>query len=202
MPQSTPMILDYLRHGEPVGGSRFRGNGVDDPLSDRGWQQMRESTAAVRGWQRIVSSPMRRCIAFAEWLSEERGLPLEVHDDLREVGFGAWEGAQRDELRRARRDEYEAFYRDPVANRPAGAEPLEAFRARTAAVFDRLLENYPGQHLLVVCHAGVIRATLGHVTQAPPINWYRTEVDNAAITRFAHDSLGARLVAHNWRPQL
>jgi hypothetical protein len=26
--------LDYLRHGQPVGGTRFRGNGVDDPLSD------------------------------------------------------------------------------------------------------------------------------------------------------------------------
>ena len=28
--------LDLLRHGEPIGGSKIRGSGVDDPLSPRG----------------------------------------------------------------------------------------------------------------------------------------------------------------------
>lgn len=202
MPPESPTLLDYLRHGQPVGGGRFRGSGVDDPLSEIGWQQMRDSTAAVHGWQRIVTSPMRRCIAFADWLSTERGLPLEVDQDLREVGFGSWEGVMRDQLRSERSEEYAAFYRDPVHNRPDGAEPLPAFGSRVAAVFERLVSDYPGQHLLVVCHAGVIRGTLGHVTRAPAINWYRAEVDHAAITRFAHDRLGARLVAHNWRRSL
>ena len=191
-----------MRHGEPVGGSLFRGNGVDDPLSDRGWQQMRESAAAITGWQRIVSSPMRRCIEFARWLAAERDLPLEVQKDLKEVGFGTWEGVMREQLRRERPAEYEAFYRDPVHNRPAGAEPLEAFGARVGAVFDQLVARYPGQHLLVVCHAGVIRGTFGHVTRAPAVNWYRTEVDNAAVTRFADDRRGTRLLVHNWRPRL
>jgi broad specificity phosphatase PhoE len=127
---------------------------------------------------------------------------MTVEQDLREVGFGSWEGSLRRELKKQRRAEYEAFYRDPVNNRPHGAEPLEAFGTRVAAVFDRLVESYPGQHLLVVCHAGVIRGTFGHVTRAPAISWYRTKVDNAAITRFTHDRLGARLVAHNWRPTL
>lgn len=201
MPADTTTI-DYLRHGEPSGGSRFRGNGVDDPLSELGWRQMRATTADIDGWQRVVSSPMLRCIAFADWLAKERGLPVTVEDDLREVGFGAWEGLRRDRLRLARREEYEAFYRDPVRNRPAGAEPLDAFAARVARVFDRLAADFAGQHLLVVCHAGVIRGTLGHVTRAPAVNWYRTEVDHAAVTRFAHDRRGPRLVAHNWRPSL
>jgi broad specificity phosphatase PhoE len=194
--------LDYLRHGEPVGGSRFRGNGVDDPLSEKGWQQMRTSTAAIDGWQCVVSSPMRRCLEFARWLATERSLPLEVQPDLREVGFGAWEGMGREQLRTQRAAEYDAFYRDPVHNRPAGAEPLTLFGARVATVFDHLVDAYAGQHLLIVCHAGVIRGTFGHVTQSPPINWYRTEVDNAAITRFVHNQRGAHLVAHNWRPSL
>jgi broad specificity phosphatase PhoE len=202
MMPADPTTIDYLRHGEPSGGSRFRGNGVDDPLSELGWQQMRATTADIDGWQRVVSSPMLRCITFADWLAKERGLPVTVEEDLREVGFGAWEGLRRDQLRLARREEYEAFYRDPVHNRPEGAEPLEAFGARVARVFDRLVDAYPGQHLLVVCHAGVIRGTLGHVTRAPAIHWYRTEVDHAALTRFAHDRLGARLVTHNWRPSL
>ncbi len=203
MPQQQNVtVLDYLRHGEPVGGSRFRGNGVDDPLSVEGWEQMRQTAAAVGGWQGIVSSPLRRCSEFAHWLAGETGLPLEIRDDLREVGFGAWEGVARDELRQQRRAEYDAFYRDPVSNRPRGAESLEAFGARVSAVFEQLLESHRGQHLLVVAHAGVIRATLGHVIRAPAINWYRTVVDNAAITRFTQDKRGTRLVTHNWRPKL
>lgn len=195
-------LLDFLRHGEPVGGPRFRGNGVDDPLSEKGWHQMRTTTGALGGWQQIVSSPMRRCVEFARALAGEQGLPIAVRDDLREVGFGSWEGADRETLRRERSAEYDAFYQDPVNNRPPGAEPLVAFGARVATVFDGLLGDFPGLHLLVVTHAGVIRATLGHVMQAPPANWYRSEVDNAALTRFVHDLRGARIVTHNWRPNL
>lgn len=202
MPRVEPTIVDYIRHGRPMGGIRFRGNGVDDPLSDLGWRQMRDSTAGIEGWQRVVTSPMQRCLAFAEWLARERGLPIAVEQDLREVGFGSWEGVVRRELEAQRPTEFDAFYRDPVNNRPPGAEPLHAFGARVSAVFDRLLAAHPGEHLLVVAHAGVIRATLGHVTHSPPVDWYRTEVDNAAITRFTHDARGPRLVAHNWRPSL
>lgn len=202
MPQDNSTLLDFLRHGEPVGGSRYRGSGIDDPLSELGWQQVRDTTAMVQGWQRIITSPLRRCIEFAQWLAEDRNLPLEVQNDLREIGFGTWEGTTRSQLRRERAEEYHAFYQDPVGRRPPGSEPLDAFSSRVSAVFDQLLETYPGQHLLIVAHAGVIRATLGHVTQVPAINWYRTAVDNAAITRFSKDRHGVRLIAHNWRPSL
>ena len=201
MPQSLTRI-DYLRHGEPIGGSRVRGNGVDDELSENGWCQMDETTSGLTGWDLVISSPMRRCIAFAQKLAEERELPVQVEDDLREVGFGAWEGMDRLELAERRPEEFKAFYRDPVNHRPAGAEPLHSFGQRVSAVFDRLLCEHEGRHLLVVAHAGVIRATIGHVMQSPAMNWYRIEVDYAAITRFAHDATSTRLVAHNWRPTL
>ncbi len=192
--------LDYLRHGLPEGGSRYRGHRIDDPLSETGWAQMRATVAGLDGWDRIVSSPLRRCADFAHWLGRTRGLPVGIEPGLREVGFGDWEGLTRETLLAERPQAYHAFYADPVNQRPAGAEPLEAFGARVAAVFERLAAEHPGEHLLVVAHAGVIRATLGHVMQAPPAAWYRAAVDNAALSRFAHDGRQARLLAHNWRP--
>jgi broad specificity phosphatase PhoE len=200
MPQDNATLLDFLRHGEPVGGSRYRGNGVDDPLSELGWRQVRDTTSAVRGWQRIVSSPMQRCLPFAQWLAEQHDLPLEVIDDLKEVGFGAWEGENREQLQRDRAEEYRAFYRDPVNNRPPGAEPLEDFCNRISGVFDQLIETHDGRHVLVVAHAGVIRASLRHVTGLPATEWYRTAVDNGGLTRFTKDEHGLRLVTHNWLP--
>ena len=53
--------LDYLRHGQPTGGSRYRGHGVDDPLSELGWEQMRGTTEGIDDWQAVISSPMQRC---------------------------------------------------------------------------------------------------------------------------------------------
>ncbi len=202
MEPATPTVLDYLRHGEPVGGSRFRGHGIDDPLSEHGWRQMRHTSAALSGWQRVISSPMRRCLEFAQWLAEDRELPLSVHQDLKEVGFGNWEGLDRAQLQALHPEEYAAFYRDPVHNRPQGAEPLQIFGSRVAKVFDSLVHEHAGEHLLVVGHAGVIRATLGYVINAPAVNWYRSDVANAALTRFASDRRGTRLVIHNWRPAL
>jgi broad specificity phosphatase PhoE len=199
---SHSTLLDYLRHGQPEGGNKYRGSRIDDPLSELGWQQMRSTVAELEGWTRILTSPMQRCRAFAEWLGGERGIPVEVIDDLREVGFGSWEGATRAELLEQQADEYHAFYVDPVNNRPAGAEPLQAFGGRVADVFETAAARYPGEHLLLVAHAGVIRATLGHVTRAPAISWYRAAVDNAALSRFAHDGRRARLLVHNWRPAL
>ena len=200
MSQTT--LLDYLRHGQPEGGSKYRGSRIDDPLSEQGWHQMRSTVAGLEGWTRILTSPMQRCRAFAEWLGGERQIAVEVIDDLREVGFGSWEGATRAELLQQRADEYHAFYADPVNNRPAGAEPLPAFGGRVAEVFESAAVRYPGEHLLLVAHAGVIRATLGHVTRAPALNWYRATVDNAGLSRFAHDGRRSRLLVHNWRPGL
>jgi alpha-ribazole phosphatase/probable phosphoglycerate mutase len=60
--------VDLLRHGEPAGGPRFRGT-TDDPLSELGWQQMRATVGTQLPWEVVVSSPLRRCAAFAEWLA-------------------------------------------------------------------------------------------------------------------------------------
>lgn len=209
MPGQTPpdqrtymTRLDFLRHGQPEGGNRFRGNGVDDPLSARGWTQMRATAATIDDWQLIVSSPMQRCHAFAKWLSRERALPLSIDADLREVGFGSWEGVTRQELMTERREEYASFYRDPVNNRPPGAEPLADFGDRVGRAFERLLQTYAGERVLVVAHAGVIRAAVGHVLESPPACWYRSDVANAAVTRFERDPEATRLVFHNWLPSL
>lgn len=194
-------VIDLIRHGMPRGGHRIRGNGIDDPLSAEGWSQMRASTSGIQGWQRIVTSPMQRCWEFAQWLATRRQVPLSVEPRLREVGFGAWEGIARSELKNQHREAYEAFYRDPVNNRPPGAEPLGDFGRRVAEAFETVAEASGQDHVLIVAHAGVVRAAIGHVLQVPPVNWYRLDVANAGITRFMRDGHDTHLVRHNWLPR-
>ncbi|WP_024325897.1 histidine phosphatase family protein [Thioalkalivibrio sp. AKL19] len=192
------MIVDLLRHGEPEGGQRYRGHGCDDPLSARGWAQMERAVTGEDGWQYVVSSPMERCRAFAERFGSERGLPVTLAPDLREVGFGDWEGRTRVELQRDRPEEYRAFYADPVHARPAGAEPLAAFRRRVEAAFDAALQPLEAERVLMVVHAGVIRALVGWVMGAPDERLFRFECEYASRTRLhRHPTRGWRLIHAN-----
>src|SRR5512139_4165729 len=120
-----------MRHGEPVGGRRYRGQ-IDDPLSEKGWAQMHAAVGESAPWTRIVSSPLLRCRAFAETLASTRGLPLTLDERLKEVGFGAWEGKTAAEIEEDAPGTLARFKADPVNMRPAGAEPLADFHARLA----------------------------------------------------------------------
>lgn len=195
-PAVTDTEIELLRHGEPVGGTRFRGR-RDDPLSERGWRQMWDAVDGRPLWEQVVSSPLLRCHAFAEALCARHGLPLRAEPRFAEVGFGAWEGYSREELERQDPGQVDRFLRDPVSRRPAGAEPLDAFVARVRTGFEELLDRHAGQRVLVVAHAGVIRATLATVLDIPPATMYRIHVANAGITRLRTDrNRTFSLIAH------
>ncbi len=190
------MLIDLIRHGEPVGGRYYRGQ-RDDPLSDKGWRQMWDAVAGRGPWDWILSSPLQRCADFARALGEHQAVTVRFDDRFKEVAFGEWEGHTRDQLQAKDPEGFRRFFEDPVGNRPPGAEPLHAFYARVAAAWDELTGDRPGAHGLVVAHAGVIRAIVCHVLQLPLGAMYRIEVANAAMTRVrVSDSGPPSLVFH------
>jgi len=194
---SNETRIDLLRHGEPDGGRRYRGR-IDDPLNEAGWQQMWRAVSGNDPWQQVVSSPLSRCLAFAEELGKRRDIPVSVEPAFIEVGFGDWEGRSHEELSAQDPGVLERFRADPLGNRPRGAEPLHDFSARVAAGFGLLLEQYAGRHVLVIAHAGVIRAVLCHALGAPLSSMYRFRVDYAAMSRISVDTAGnCMLVYHN-----
>jgi alpha-ribazole phosphatase/probable phosphoglycerate mutase len=189
------VTLDLMRHGEPVGGRRYRGQ-IDDPLSEMGWAQMDAAVGGSAPWDRIVSSPLARCRAFAETLAGTRGLPLALDARLMEVGFGAWEGKSAAEIEAAAPGTLARFKADPVNARPPGAEPLAEFYARVAAALDDLHAQHAGEHLLLVGHAGVIRMAFAWALQVPLEHAYRIEVACASLTRLRFDGGRASLIFH------
>jgi alpha-ribazole phosphatase len=180
---TTDTVIDLLRHGEPVGGRGYRGSGVDDPLTEAGWRQMRAAVGAYRDWDRIITSPLLRCRDFAEELGARIPLPVTVEPDLREIGFGEWEGHTREQVMTVDPDGYAAFYRDPERFPPPGAEPLARFAQRVIGAYETLLAENGGRKLLVVAHAGVVRALIAYVLSAPPAAAFRIRVDYAGISR-------------------
>lgn len=190
-------VIDLIRHGEPLGGRRYRGHSIDDPLSETGWSQMWRSVGSQAPWDGILSSPLLRCRAFAQALADRHGIPLRVEPAFREIGFGTWEGRTAAQIRQQDPAGFEAFHLDPVNRRPPGAEPLTAFMTRVTQAYTTALEDPTSRHRLIVCHAGVIRALIVHALRMDPAQMRRIQVPYAAMTRLCHDGYGDVLAFHN-----
>jgi alpha-ribazole phosphatase/probable phosphoglycerate mutase len=181
------MLIDLIRHGEPVGGRRYRGQ-IDDPLSERGWQQMWSAVAGQQPWDVIVTSTLSRCREFALALGQRHGIEVIEEARIVEIGFGEWEGHTAGEICHDAPDRLQRFYRDPVAARPAGAERLDDFASRVGAAWRALQQQYTEGHVLVVTHAGVIRAITTLVLGMPISHMFRLQVSNAGISRIRLDA--------------
>ena len=188
-------FIDLLRHGQPVGGHRFRGV-QDDPLSEEGWRQMRASVNDTAPWDVVVTSPLRRCAEFATELCERHGLTLHTEPRLAELAFGEWEGRSYDEIKHAEPEAWQAFFEDPINNTPPGGEKMADFCARIDAVWDGLLERHKGEHVLVVCHGAVMRVIYRRLLAMPMSSLFSIEVPYACLTRIRRHPEGDRLVFH------
>lgn len=174
--------IDVIRHGEPVGGRRYRGYSIDDPLTEKGWAQMRAAVPENPAWQHIVSSPLLRCRAFSEELADDLQITFTIDDDLKEIGFGAWEGKTPEEILAEDREALDHFYADPVHNRPEGAEPLDSFSQRVWNAYLKIAEEHRDKHVLIVAHAGVARAITANILHMSLDDVYsRLRVEYGAI---------------------
>ena len=149
----SAFAFDLLRHGD-TGQRSYRGQ-LDDPLTADGWAQLRAAVAG-RPWDRIVSSSLTRCAAFAAELAEERGIPLHIDARLVEYHFGDWQGVPIEDLAEEQADALGRFWADPVANPPPGAETFHAFAVRLSQALDDA-RGPAGGRVLVVPHGGAIR---------------------------------------------
>ena len=174
--------IDIIRHGEPEGGRRYRGYSVDDPLSKLGWQQMWNAIPEKPAWEHIITSPLSRCHSFAEALAETLSIEFTVEENLKEIGFGSWEGRTPEDIKTNEGDALARFLKDPVNQRPEGAEPLDTFADRVWDVYQQVADKHRGQHILMVAHAGVIRAITSKILHMPLNDVYsKLKIEYAAI---------------------
>ncbi|MBC8494232.1 MAG: histidine phosphatase family protein [Candidatus Thioglobus sp.] len=172
------MRLSLLRHGESVGGRIYRGN-QDDPLTDKGWQQMLDSTQD-QSWELIATSPLSRCHAFANHLQIELQAQLITLNDFSELGFGDWQGLSSQAIGQ---DRVNAFKQDPINNKPPNAENLYDFQHRVLNSFNSVV-NHKANSILIVAHAGVIRVIKSHLLNLPIEKMFTIEVMSASCENF------------------
>ena len=149
-----------LRHGRTPGNERRAYIGrTDEPLSDKGKEELLGHRGLYPAVEAVYSSPLRRCRETAELLYPN--VPLYVEEAFREYDFGLFEGKTHEELMA------DALYRewiDANGNSPIpGGEDGEAFRVRcvkgfekaVAQVFEKKFES-----VAILTHGGVIMSLM------------------------------------------
>ena len=131
------------------------------------------------GWNRIVSSPLRRCADFARNLALRHALPLAIDARLREIHFGAWEGKTASDLLAADPDAVTHFWNDPVNHPPPGAEDVRALEARVLLAWEELIARHAGEQLLVMTHGGPLHIILGRAQRLSLTASLQLEVPHA-----------------------
>lgn len=194
--------VDLMRHGEPVGGTQFRGS-KDDPLSELGWEQMNQSIELVSGWNQIITSPLLRCKEFAHSVSNkiELSAPLSIHNDLQEIHFGDWEGLTAPEVDQRYPGAVEKFWTRPTSYEVPNGETIKKFQTRILQCWNQIIESTDTSHLLLVCHGGTIRIILAEVLGIPLDNMWRIQVPYASISRvnifIKEEKSSSSLIFHN-----
>lgn len=181
----TETTIDLIRHGEPLGGHKLRGS-LDDPLSDDGWLQMHKSVTHAQNWNGIITSPLSRCQAFADKLSQQLSLPLFINEQFKEINFGIWEGMSIKELMKTQPDALRNYWKNPTEHAPENSEPMDDFLTRIHQAWDQLIESEKGKHKLLVCHGGVIRAIIMRILGMPKEHLWNIDVPYANVSRVVY----------------
>jgi len=125
----------------------------------------------------IYSSPLTRATKLAATLR----LGVTCHDTrLMEMDFGAWEMLAWESIPREQLDHWGQAY-TRVA--PPKGETFTALHARATEFLQELKTRHHGQDVIVVTHAGVIRALLAEVLNLPLTEVFRFHLDFGGVTQ-------------------
>ncbi len=189
------MEIGLVRHGSPL---IHRGTtGIANPsLDDYGrWQAERVSAwLAHEPIDAVITSPKARAMETIEPLVERLGIEPEIIADLDEMDRRSATYIPTDLLPTEGGELWEKLVAGKFEE--VGYDPPDVFNARVKVAFEDLIENPRGEHVLVACHAGVIRAIMAAVV-GEGASRFHISAEFASISRVTHGERGTRILSIN-----
>lgn len=179
--------LIVVRHGETIYNTRnlYQGHS-DSPLTADGEAQARALAPRIRALctaTALYCSDLHRARRTAELIAVPSHHQVTPDPQLRERGYGIYEGRSRDEVQQA----------IPAADAdyaPPGGESQHQLLDRVAAAFDAIAARHPGERVVAVSHGGVLIAFAKHVLGLPQTAPRRFHIHNTSLSVFERDDTG------------
>ncbi len=126
----------------------------------------------------IFSSPLKRCASLAKIIFPAQHI---THDDrLKELNFGEWEMKKWDEIDKKNLDDWMNDYVNVRC--PDGESYADLYKRVIEFVEDQLHNK---ESVVIITHAGVIRAILSHFLHIPLERSFRIKVDFGSVTKIS-----------------
>ncbi len=192
---STTII--FIRHGStdfPEDRVYKGDNGPD--LNTEG----RLQAERLGGWIKegdiaaIFVSPTTRTIQTATPIVKTLKLEYKILDNLKERGFGIWEGLTFREIEERYADGLEKWKRDPINYTPEGGESIIDLQKRVSDVVQYIVQEHKGKKVVMVTHMGPIRVAIAMALQIPLTNYRHVQIHPGSSTRIDYGITAANLI--------
>jgi broad specificity phosphatase PhoE len=193
LPGRGRTLIYLVRHGLTEWNlqKRFQGH-LDVPLSPDGLEQARRVAAWLAHqpvhFTAIYSSDLARAAQTAATIGDKLGLRPEFSPELREIFCGRWQGLSVEDV--------ESLYpgkltewRDRVDRFTLpGGECVLDVQKRTFAFYRRVLEQHPGEAVILVSHGVALAALQSAIHGWDIVDTWKTgraRMGNTGVTAFA-----------------
>ena len=153
-----------IRHAKTQWNLEKKIQGKNDPgLCREGIEQSRNWAKILKHekmWDRIVASGFRRAWQTAKIINKKLNLPIDKDYRLNEQDWGKWNGKTFHDLMTEQPEELELQMESGWNFCPPEGENRLSVWVRSRSAFQDMAARWPGQKILVVAHAGVIKALI------------------------------------------
>jgi 2,3-bisphosphoglycerate-dependent phosphoglycerate mutase len=147
----------------------------------------------------LIASTLPRAKQTAEIIAPALGLPIILDDEVQELRPGEGTGMHIDEYQ----EKYARYslYDDPFLKIPPGAENWGQFVLRVSTAIHRIIKQYEGKTIVIVCHGGVIDTTFTYFLGLDSLHLPQVifHTRNTAITYWRKIVEDARYQSIRWR---
>ena len=153
------MKVYFTRHGQTEWNVRGRLQGWGNSnLTEKGIESARRlgDRLADIDFDFIYSSPLNRALETAKLIRGDRDTEIRIVDDLKEIGFGSWEGMIFDKVREEYGHEYDTYLNRPHLYQPIDGESLLDVYKRVENALDEIL-SVEAENILIVSHGVTIK---------------------------------------------
>ncbi|HVR33193.1 MAG TPA: histidine phosphatase family protein [Acidimicrobiia bacterium] len=193
-------VVGLVRHGVTRANQERRIQGQTCwGLDDVGHDQARRFARSYGRVDRIWSSPIQRAMETASALAPPTATP---DDDLKEMGFGSWEGANYDDLLASGDETARRIFIDGEDLPRGGAESFADVAKRMRAFLDRIDGGSTGRRL-AVSHGAAIKSVIADMHgRGTDINRDLAVSHNTGVTHIVLTDQGPWLADWSVAPHL
>lgn len=171
------MDIYLIRHTETANEAGLCFGQTDVGLAESFIEELEELTEKLPEFNncRVISSPLSRCLQLAKALAND----VTTDERLKELYFGDWENQRFDAIET---NALQAWMDDFANATPPNGESFVQLYERTGDFWKELLDM-DAEQVVIVTHAGVIRALLARVLNMPLESAFQLRIDAGSVNK-------------------